>query len=33
MTMSEVETNPISDAIIQNVTSELTAAGITDLGF
>jgi hypothetical protein len=33
MTTSEVETNPLSDAIIQNVTDELTAVGITDLGF
>ena len=33
MTMSEAETNPISDVIIQNVTDELTAVGITDLGF
>jgi hypothetical protein len=33
MTMSEVETDPLSDAIMQNVTDELTAAGITDLGF
>jgi hypothetical protein len=33
MTMSEVETNPLSDAIIKNVTEELTAVGITDLGF
>lgn len=32
MTASEVETNPLSDAIMQNVTDELTAAGITDLG-
>jgi hypothetical protein len=33
MTMSEVKTNPLSDVIIHNVTNELTAAGITDLGF
>jgi hypothetical protein len=33
MTMSEAESNPISDPIIQNVTDELTAVGITDLGF
>jgi hypothetical protein len=33
MTTSEVETNPISDTIIQNVTDELTAVGITDFGF
>src|ERR687891_1563833 len=33
MTTSEVETNPLSDAIIKNVTDELTAVGITDLGF
>lgn len=33
MTMSEVETNPLSDTIIKNVTDELTAVGITDLGF
>jgi hypothetical protein len=33
MTTSEVETNPLSDVIIQNVTDELTAVGITDLGF
>lgn len=32
MTMSEVESNPLSDVIIQNVTDELTAVGITDLG-
>src|ERR671919_786764 len=29
MTTSEVETNPLSDAIIQNITDELTAVGIT----
>jgi hypothetical protein len=33
MTMSELETNPLSDTIIKNVTDELTAVGITDLGF
>lgn len=33
MTTSEVETNPLSDAIVKNVTDELTAAGMTDLGF
>lgn len=33
MIMSELETNPLSDTIIKNVTDELTAVGITDLGF
>ena len=33
MTTSEVDINPLSDAIMRNVTDELTAVGITNLGF
>jgi hypothetical protein len=33
LTMSEVDTNPLSDTIIKNVIDELTTVGITDLGF
>jgi cytoskeletal protein RodZ len=33
MTESEEEINPLLDAIVKKVTDELTAAGITDLGF